>query len=537
MKTTYKILILYVLSLTTILYVHKNINDFASRSELFQKNILIKQAQVHFDEQINIRHWNASFGGIYIKRTNNLKPNPYLEDNILKVDDNLSLIKINPAWMTRQLSQIQSSKDYSFRITSLKPINPINKSNEFETKALKYFENSKDKEYYEINASKFNYMGALATKKSCLKCHAKQGYKIDDIRGGISITLNTDEYFNVMDSVEERAFRAKVIFTTLLIILTILIHKQLRHSYNLSKMIDSRTHEIYNTKNILQHIIDTDKSFLFVLEDTKMIMANKTMLDFFGYKNVEDFSKEHQHISSMFDEDESELYLQHFMDQEHWVHYLQREQSQKKLKVKLKNNNITKTFKPTSKEISIDNRKLHIVLFDDITDELKHIQKIKDEASKDSLTNLFNRGKFEEILIHEMELANSIKQALSIIFIDIDYFKNINDEHGHDVGDEVLKSLAKILHDNMRYSDSVSRWGGEEFVVLLQATPINESKKIAEKLRTKVSKNNFDTIGHLTISLGVTEYIFDESDKDFIKRADEALYEAKDAGRDKVIVK
>ena len=124
MKTIYKIIILYIFSVGTIIYIHQNIDNFAKRSKKYQENILLKQAQVHYEEQMNTRRWNAGHGGIYVKPHNNLKPNPHLEDNILKVDDNLTLIKINPAWMTRQLSELLSSESFKFRIVSLKPINP-----------------------------------------------------------------------------------------------------------------------------------------------------------------------------------------------------------------------------------------------------------------------------------------------------------------------------------------------------------------------------------------------------------------------------
>lgn len=524
-------------SVGTIVYIHQNIDNFAKRSKKHQENILLKQAQVHYEEQMNTRRWNAGHGGIYVKPHNNLKPNPHLEDNILKVDDNLTLIKINPAWMTRQLSELLSSESFKFRIVSLKPINPINKSDAFESKALKYFENTNDREFYEFENEKFRYVGALVTKKECLNCHAAQGYKVGDIRGGISISFSTEEYNKVINSLKDQTFHAKIVFTTLAIVLTLLIHKQLKQTYNLGLEVQNRTREINNTKNILQHILDADRSFLFVLDDTKIVMANKTMLNFFGYKTVEEFSKDHEHISDMFEKNDSGFYLQHFMNGEHWIHYLQREQAYKNLKVKLKSNNVQKIFKPSAKEVSIDNKKLHIVIFDDITNELRQIEKLKKEAAKDTLTRLFNRGKFQEILIQEMALANSTMQPLSVIFLDIDFFKKVNDDYGHDVGDKVLVSLSKILKENMRLGDSVSRWGGEEFIILLQSTPVNQAVKIAEKLRKKVSEYKFDKVKNVNISLGVTQYISTESDKALLKRVDEALYEAKNTGRNKVIMK
>lgn len=518
--------------------MHQNISSFVDRSKSHQKDILKKQAQIHFNEQVNIRKWNASHGGVYVKPTKNIQPNPYLKNNILKVDENLTLIKINPAWMTRQLSETHTLKNLSFKLVSLKPINPNNVSNDFETKALKHFEKTNEREYYELSDSKFNYIGALVTEKACLKCHAYQGYKLGDIRGGISITLNTDEYDAVTTNIQNRSLIARIIFTLLLITLTILLHKQLRNTQRLKLAVEYNTREINNTKNILQHVLDADKSFLFVLDNTQLILANKTMLDFFDCETTTQFIKKYKSVSNLFQSDKSDLFIQNqYINGKAWVHYLLDTQEYKQLKIKLENNNVTKIFKPSVKEMIVKNKKLHIVIFEDITDEIIEIQKYKKQATIDPLTQIFNRGKFEEILSKEISLAEYTQQPLSAIFLDIDHFKLVNDTYGHDMGDIVLKSLAQILHKNMRLGDSVSRWGGEEFIILLQSTPVHQAAKIAEKLRIIVSDFKFENVGCLTISLGVTEYIDGEHKDNFMKRIDEALYEAKKSGRDKVIQK
>ena len=126
---------------------------------------------------------------------------------------------------------------------------------------------------------------------------------------------------------------------------------------------------------------------------------------------------------------------------------------------------------------------------------------------------------------------------LSIIFLDIDHFKIVNDTLGHDVGDIVLKELADLITDATRKSDFASRWGGEEFMISLQATDVSSAYKIAEKLRLKVENNNFTDAGKITISLGVTQFKNNESVESFTKRVDEALYEAKNNGRNRVVVK
>ena len=180
---------------------------------------------------------------------------------------------------------------------------------------------------------------------------------------------------------------------------------------------------------------------------------------------------------------------------------------------------------------------MYLIIFDEITDDYEKIQKLEKKASTDTLTKLFNRSKFDDVLNKEMELSSTANSPFSIIFLDIDHFKLVNDNFGHDVGDEVLIELANILTSTTRTGDFISRWGGEEFMITLQAANVKQAQKLAEKLRKAVQEYKFKSAGKQTISLGVTQYINHEKKDTFIKRVDEALYEAKETGRNKVVAK
>jgi len=147
---------------------------------------------------VDTRAWNATHGGVYVKPQEGLKPNPYLKNNTLMSKDGELLIKINPAWMTRQISEISNKKrKYFYHITSLKPLNPNNKVDSFEREALTYFEKHSEQKYYSHftkDGLNFNFMGRLLVTKSCLKCHKEQGYKVGDIRGGIRVSIPTEIY-------------------------------------------------------------------------------------------------------------------------------------------------------------------------------------------------------------------------------------------------------------------------------------------------------------------------------------------------------
>ena len=533
-----KYMMLFSILIVSIFALFYPIDLFSEKSVEVQKQILLKQAQTHFQDQVNTRKWNASYGGVYVKPLYGQKPNPYLKNNLLKVDDNLTLIKINPAWMTRQLSEISDIKTFHFKISSLLPLNPNNIVTAFEKRALEYFEETDKSEYYEIDKnSTFNYMGALLTTQACLKCHQEQGYEIGDVRGGISISLDSSEYEEISLSIKNKAIILKIFVIFFLLNITLLIYKQLKNNEHLKQEVLIRTKEITSTKILLQEVLDTDLSFLIVSDEKEVILANKTMLNFFNFDSLEEFKKHYSHISSAFEKVDDEDYLCTYMNNEHWISYLQREQKNRELKILIKKDAKDYYFKSHAKEIVIDNKNLHIIIFDDITKELKEIQELKDVASKDSLTQLFNRGKFNDVLSKEIALAQATQEPLSIIFLDIDHFKKVNDTYGHDVGDYILKELAIILKSTVRKSDFVARWGGEEFIVTLQSTDIDQASILANDIRKEVANYAYLEGGKQTISLGVTQYKEDDTQDSFTKRVDEALYEAKESGRNKVVVK
>ncbi|RMA97715.1 GGDEF domain-containing protein [Hydrogenothermus marinus] len=167
---------------------------------------------------------------------------------------------------------------------------------------------------------------------------------------------------------------------------------------------------------------------------------------------------------------------------------------------------------------------------------IKNIERFRYLAETDRLTDLYNKGKFNEVLSQEIERARRYKRPLSLIVFDIDHFKKINDTYGHKVGDEVLKALAKLVRKKVRKTDFVARWGGEEFVILAPETDLEGAKKLAEKIRQAVENYEFPTVKKVTISLGVAQLKEDDTPDDFIVRADKALYKAKEGGRNQVQV-
>jgi len=197
------------------------------------------------------------------------------------------------------------------------------------------------------------------------------------------------------------------------------------------------------------------------------------------------------------------------------------------------NDYITKPFKPKELLAKVK-RELKL---QDLQNELKIL------ASTDSMTKLYNRRHFTDMSIHTLELSKRNAQNLSIIMLDIDKFKTVNDTYGHKVGDDVIISLAKKLRFLQRKSDIVCRFGGEEFVILLPNTTKDDASFVAQNIRKEIENSTILLEDkrelNFSISLGVSDIdIQNENNIEAgLKRADDALYEAKEGGRNRVCVK
>lgn len=166
----------------------------------------------------------------------------------------------------------------------------------------------------------------------------------------------------------------------------------------------------------------------------------------------------------------------------------------------------------------------------DITDK-KTIEKL---SNKDKLTNAYNRGKLDNLLEREHKRALRYGTDFSIIMLDIDHFKLINDTYGHLVGDQILIQIAQILNSYTRTTDFIGRWGGEEFLIICPNSDIIQTQKVAIKLKKQFEESRFEIDKQITSSFGVTAYRKDDTIDDMLKRADRALYTSKHNGRNRV---
>lgn len=185
--------------------------------------------------------------------------------------------------------------------------------------------------------------------------------------------------------------------------------------------------------------------------------------------------------------------------------------------------------------VPIYNRAKELVAVIETLQDISERKKLEEElarlATTDALTGLYNRHRFNELLEQEVARARRYHTPLSLIMFDLDYFKNVNDTYGHAVGDQVLQEVAKVIRENVRATDWVGRWGGEEFLVLCPEATEKDAVLTAEKLRGLVESHVFETVKTITISCGVTRFKAPDSIDAFVSRADDGLYRAKDKGR------
>jgi diguanylate cyclase (GGDEF)-like protein len=176
-----------------------------------------------------------------------------------------------------------------------------------------------------------------------------------------------------------------------------------------------------------------------------------------------------------------------------------------------------------------------VVVCTDITAEVDIASTRERLAVTDPLTGMLNRRGIEPQLFREMSQADRNGKPLSVIMVDVDHFKKVNDQYGHNVGDLVLREVANIVGRTIRGSDLAARWGGEEFLVLLPSTDLEAARRAGERIRAAVESFQLSEGHRITVSGGVARYQSPERLTEMISRADKLLYEAKACGRNRVL--
>ncbi len=197
-----------------------------------------------------------------------------------------------------------------------------------------------------------------------------------------------------------------------------------------------------------------------------------------------------------------------------------------------------KYFRIKVKSLKFHDEDIAVIVVDDVTELEAQKKQIEDMANKDFLTSLYNRRYLFECGEKIFQNARRGSLHLAVVMMDIDYFKKINDSYGHDAGDFILSSVSDLLRSNLRQADIITRFGGEEFCLLLNVNKYEDAFYVVEKIRQMIEKQKFFHEGKtlsVTISTGIT-YVLENSLEGMIKKADMMLYKAKETGRNKTLV-
>lgn len=323
-------------------------------------------------------------------------------------------------------------------------------------------------------------------------------------------------------------------------------HNQVKWVSDITYILRDSSHEIINFIGYvyditiehdahfqLQSILNMQDNIIIVTNGDRIQFANQTFLEFFSVPSLQAFLSEHACICDLFVK-----YQDHYRsssNQSNWLMEIQKRPEADRI-VTLENSQ--KQLVSFKVQINLLSETSSVVSFTDITETLKERDYFQYLSMHDQLTGSYNR----EYLLHKFNklvaAAKRNNQKLAVIMVDIDLFKKVNDQYGHNIGDEVLHGLAQLFNENIRIHDRLVRWGGEEFVLIAEVDSIDAGSALAEHLRYLTEQKNFKNDQQqrfsVTASFGVTLATVNDSLKTAVERADNALYAAKESGRNQV---
>jgi diguanylate cyclase (GGDEF)-like protein len=548
-----------------------------------EKNTLSNAAAVAratLAKDIGFRDWVASHGGVYVQPSAHTPPNPYLKvsDRDVVTTTGMKLTLMNPAFVIREVQEdFNGDKMHLSHLTSLKLLNPINKPDEWETKALKSFDQG-NKELMEIadigDATYLRLMKPLPVTQGCLKCHAIQGYKVGDVRGGIGAYVKMRPFTDFqMARVHDLSFTHGLIWLIGLFGLGGMFGRE-------RTILVDRIHAEQVTKfrtNILEMLASDEslscilKAFVLSVEEVNpKMLCSILLLDSEGKHlvtgsapSLPDFYNEAINGveigmgvgscgTAAFTGER--VIVEDIQTHPYWAPYkglaeranLYACWSQPILSSTGK---VLGTFAiyhrttnaPTKDDIDLIERSALVV--SSAIEKRQADAEIYNLAFYDPLTHLPNRRLMKDRLEESILASASNQHYGAVMFIDLDHFKTLNDTLGHEYGDLMLIETADRIKSCVGEADTVARVGGDDFVVLLpdldtQDNPaIQKATHIAEKIRISlIAPYQFSGGEYLSsTSIGVSLYRGNEVNvSNLLKRADMAMYRAKASGRDAV---
>ena len=292
--------------------------------------------------------------------------------------------------------------------------------------------------------------------------------------------------------------------------------------------------KVREAEQSMRVLMDTFPNFVLLAERERIVYANAGLMKYLGFDGFDDFRASGRTLEEFIaavddDAPQGRDWLARLvddpLDREHVLHLVNPRSPSGR----------AGSFVAAFREFPTPGR--WIVSLSDVTELEDERRNLEDLAATDPLTGAVNRRRFMEHILDEERKAMQGEPGFALVMFDIDHFKAINDDFGHDVGDHVLKELSRLATDSIRAADVLARWGGEEFMVLAVRSDLNRARRLAERLRRNIEGTDFTGVPRpVTSSFGVAAQAPGESVEALVKRVDEALYRAKTGGRNRVVV-
>lgn len=534
------------------------------------------QARIAYEKDVIYRRWNTLHGGVYVPVTEDTMPNPFMSnipDRDVITTSGRKLTLMNPDYMMRQVDEFATEQfGVLGHITSLNPTRKENAPDSWEAEALRSFEEgtAEVSSLQTIDGSKYmRLIRPIYTEEGCMQCHAKQVYKIGDVRGGLSVAI-------LMEPLKEIEFLRLIKFSLGFIILWFIglaaifivgrrlirndrtrrqTEEQLiEHHTELQAMnleldvlnrVSTAISQTIDLNKLLTIVLETitglelfrveQKGGIFILDGNKMnIVAHLGHTDAFMdlHKNMKigdclcGIAAQTGEIIVSHDSCKDSYHTVQYPGMTPHGHII--------IPLKSMNRVIGVLYLYTSADAKVQEHNINLLRsigsqIGIAIENSRLYEETKDLSLRDPLTELANRRLLDIVLERSFARAARLKRPLSIIMLDIDYFKQYNDKYGHAAGDTMLIKLAEVLIEETREIDLVIRYGGEEFLISLPEADINIAHEVSERIRTKIKSKK-----GITVSIGIASYTMEHDKEELINKADSALYQAKQKGRDRV---
>jgi diguanylate cyclase (GGDEF)-like protein/PAS domain S-box-containing protein len=496
------------------------------------------------------RDWNALHGGVYAQVSERNQPNPYLDHPQRDLIDQhgRQLTMVNPAFMTRQIAEIaEQAEGVRFRITSLDPIRPANMADAWEAESLALFAKSSLKERIEyfsdgggiLPGPTHRYMAPLVVKPPCMKCHEFQGYQIGDIRGGISISMPANKLMAIGEQQRRQAMGIYLIGFLLVAGLGHLVawrthrHLALLEMINREQRVELIEREQELSEAEKEQIIATavfnnaTEAIMVTDHDNKILRVNPSFTTMTCYTPMEAIGQDPKLLKS--GRQDAAFYAEMWREineQGHW---------EGEIWNRRKNGDIFAAWLTITTIQNETGTGRYVSTAIDITKRKEAEEIILQRANYDHLTQLPNRSLFDDRLVNVLATARRHHRSFALMYVDLDWFKNVNDTLGHAAGDALLSEAAKRMVKCVRETDTVGRLGGDEFAVILcDLYQTEEAHEVAGRINCALAERFELAEGPCQVSGSIGIAIFPQDGTSVLtlkKSADQALYAAKGAGR------